>query len=183
MLYDALAIIKDELNNHLNLEFGLQEDQVVLGELLDNSGAVPKKNENKLVLSLLQIEEENSLSGQFPASRSADGDIISAKPQALNLEVLVSSLFTDYSEALRMLSTTLSFFQGRPFFNAVEISNFPQELERLSVEMVRLSYADRYHLWKALGSRQRPFLLFRFRLLTYEEHMVLREISAINQNA
>ena len=60
MIDSALFSIVNELNSSLNLKFNLNENRVVASNLLNLDGSLSIKDENRIVVSLVNIEEEKT---------------------------------------------------------------------------------------------------------------------------
>ena len=60
MIDSALFSIVNELNSSLNLKFNLNENRVVASNLLNLDGSLSIKDENRIVVSLVNIEEEKN---------------------------------------------------------------------------------------------------------------------------
>jgi hypothetical protein len=60
MIDEALSYLKDILDQQLRNQFDIAGNMVVLNNLVDSSGGLPLKNQNKLVLTLINLEHETS---------------------------------------------------------------------------------------------------------------------------
>ena len=77
MIDEALGYLKDILDQQLRNQFDIAGNMVVLNNLVDSSGGLPLKNQNKLVLTLINLEHETSK--PFYGTRTApDTKIISS---------------------------------------------------------------------------------------------------------
>jgi len=131
---------------------------------------------NKVILSLVNLEEEKTLRNQLPYEEVLRGGERSieyqAPPAFLNAYLLVSASHGNYRNALRLLGDVVLFFQRRPVFVARNSPGFvlPEGLAdaRLIVELYSLSFEQINHLWGSLGGKQLPFVLYKCRLLRLE---------------
>ena len=154
MIDKTLSFILDELNVFLGARFEDSEPHAVLSSLVNQDGSLPPATENRLVLSLVNIERETS------ADRALH----------LNLYLQVSSNFAaNYLESLHFLSAALEFFLERPVFGAAAL---PSGIENLSVEMVNLTIQDLKNLWSISGSKYLPSALYKLRMSTTPRGLV-----------
>ena len=67
MIDSAIFSIVDELNDSLNIKFRLNENRVVASNLMNLDGSLSLKDENRIVVSLVNLEEEkrNGLQNQL----------------------------------------------------------------------------------------------------------------------
>ncbi|MGH9696455.1 MAG: DUF4255 domain-containing protein [Bryobacteraceae bacterium] len=160
MIDQALSFILDELNVFLGARFASSGPHAVLSALVDQDGSVPLGIENKLVLSLVNLERDTSSSPQLSPSR---GGVPRAAPALnLNLYLQVSSNFgANYVQSLQFLSAALEFFVARPLFGA---PGLPAGIESLSAEMVNPTIEDLKNLWSVAGSKYLPSALYKLRM-------------------
>jgi hypothetical protein len=144
MIDKVLSLILDELNLFLTARFAGSELRAVLSDLVQQDGTPPPQIENKLVLSLVNIERETGLN--------------------LNLYLRVAANFAsaDYIESLQFLSAALEFFQDRPVFTA-------PGMERLNVQMLNLTIQDLHSLWSISGSKYLPSAFYKLRMATTQQ--------------
>ena len=152
MIDKALSFIADELNIFLGARFADGGPHAVLSSLVNQDGSVPPAIENKLVLSLVNIERDTTA-------------VAPNRALHLNLYLLVSANFAaaNYLESLQFLSAALEFFLERPVFAA---SALPSGIESLSVEMVNLTIQDLANLWSISGSKYLPSASYKLRMVT-----------------
>ncbi len=142
--------------------------------------------DDRLYLSLVNIQEEMTLKNRPAVIKNSLSDASEYRnpPLPLNLYLLVSAYYVSYSNALRMLSHTIAFFQAnnRLSFidNPVEDEDFTDNSEDytfnetdrrkidLSIELMSLTFEQINHLWGALGGKQVPFALYKIRLVEVE---------------
>lgn len=187
MIEKTLTFLRDEVNKYMRLQAGLPagEDKVVLSNIVDvdqnDSIGLP---ENKVVLSLIFLEEERLSKSQDHYLRTPDGKISSANPPLkFNLYVLFAAHFnnTNYSEALKMLSLTVRFFQGRNVFDAKSYPLLSEDLDRLIVDLYTQPMDQQSQLWQALGGKFLPSVMYKIRLVTFAESIAHREIPRITE--
>lgn len=168
MIDKALQFIQSELNARLRTGAG-QEDAVVLASLSNPDNSVPLSIENKIVLSLVNIEKEAGMGSPPFVARSGAAYAMGNPSLFLNLYVLLSASFrNNYPNALAQLANAISFFQSRQHFDAQNSVDFPQQFERLSMELVSLSMDELSTLWAVLGANYLPSVVYKLRMLTIQ---------------
>ena len=176
ILYEALEFVRKELDAYLKQEQS-GDDQAVLASVVAPDGSVPTPD-GKVVLSLISIEREAAASGATFYTRAENGDVSKRAPTLnLNLHVLVAGNHQDHREALKLLSNAIGFFQARPVFSAEDVPPvasgsamaFPRGLQRLTFEVFNLALQDMSHLWGALGAKYQPSIIYKVRMITFQE--------------
>jgi Pvc16 N-terminal domain len=71
----------------------------------------------------------------------------------------------NYAEGLKFLSSTVAFFESMPAFTHDNAPDLDRRLERLTLAIENLSFADLSHVWGAIGSSYLPSVLYRMRLI------------------
>jgi hypothetical protein len=181
MIDKAMNFIVGEINSLLSARFRSNEDPAVISSLANPDGVLPALIENKIVLTLINVEREAAANGSGWAMRSGtEGIGRISPPLALNLLVLVTASFSsNYSEALKFLGNVMGLFQGKPSFNAQNSSGFPREIEKLSVELVNLSIAEINNVWSVLGAKYMPSVAYKVRMLVIQENWIDERVPAV----
>lgn len=201
MIHTALDFLTQELNTFLELKNGMPgEEKVVLTNVAKENGdwAIPK---DKLGLSLINIEEERIQKDQRTSFIDENGMAQHYNPDVrLNLYILVTANSVsgeatdpglDYIEGLKQLSYVISFFQSKYVFtndNSPLMASIDPNLKKLIVELYSYSFEQLYNFWTVVGAKYLPSVLYRVRLLTFQERAVLdqndtvgtMDISAMN---
>ncbi|SRR6266481_5448728 len=182
MIDKAMNFIVSELNNVLSARFQPNENLAILSNLSNPDGTLPPRIENKIVLSLLNVEREAAANGgNWPTRSGPDNFGRVSPPLALNLLLLVTASFSsNYGEALKFLGNVMGFFQGKPSFNSQNSSTFPGEMEKLSVELVNLSIHEINNVWSILGAKYMPSVVYKMRMLVVQENWIGERIPAIS---
>jgi hypothetical protein len=175
MLLEALQIVETSLRTYLAQRLGVNAGvvEVSLGNvaMADQPGA---GLEDKLIISLVNIEEESALkNARFVRSSAlSGGTTYHNAPVSLNLYLLFSANFTNrYDNALRVLSLVIEFFQGQRTFISPASSD-PDRLSgraELSFNLYTMTFEQLNHLWGALGGKQLPSALYRVYLVQLED--------------
>jgi len=184
MLEGSLAFIRSELLSYLNNDIQDGEVEVVLGNIAlfetENANAINER----IVITLVNIEEESTLKNSRNVHYGLDGGVrYTAQPIFLNLYLLFSCNYNSYSTALQRLSNIIRFFQQRRKFDIKSASgeqneNTFQEQEKefkLIFELYTLTFEQINHLWGALGGRQLPSVMFKARLVKIEDSSIFKQ--------
>lgn len=133
--------------------------------------------DNHVVLSLINVEEEATLkNGRTSAAGSGNGVSYFNPPLHINLFILWTANYRNYSTALTRLSQVMTFFQGKnkftpgnsPGAGISSLSDFSLTLEFLSLSLEEIN-----HLWGSLGGKQLPFAAYRGRLISLNDQRLL----------
>jgi hypothetical protein len=169
MMNEALQFTCDVLNQYLKSRFGLDEVIVVLNSLMGNNGAVPLINQNKLVISLINIEKETAKPYYVRNQKMINGDFSEInQAERYSLNILVSSNFDDYSETLKFLNAVILFFQVNNVLDAASFSAIPTAVSKLDFEIEKLTYHQMQSLWTAMGAKYQPSVIYKMRLVTIQ---------------
>lgn len=177
MIDAALSLLAGQLNQHLRGSFDLTEDLVVLSNLHEQNGALVPLVANKVVLFLTGIERETA------AHRGVEGGGVSGQaampgpqPVFLNLMLMCAANFSglNYPEALKCLSSTIRFFQGRPVFDHANAPEMDADLDRLVLSIENLSSSEMHSLWGIHSGRYLPSVLYRVRMVSMDARHVQR---------
>lgn len=174
MIDKTFTFLLDELNGFLNLRYPSQEPHAVLSALVNQDGTVPPLVENKLVLSLVNVERESTAPMAGMQGRREGGGYARVSPNlSINLYLLIAAHFSNnYGESLKFLSAALAFFQSKAVFTPQSAPTLPKELEKLSIEMVSLDFQQLNNLWSIQGNKYLPSILYKARMLTVQEGRV-----------
>jgi len=184
MIDKTMSFLIGELNSLLANRFQSNEDLAVLSSLANPDGTLPPAIENKLVLSLINVEREPSATGSRPMRSVGEGLARVSPPLGLNLLVLATASFSsNYAEALKVLSHVMGFFQAKPSFNAQNSAAFPASMEKLSVELVNLSIHEINNVWSILGAKYMPSIAYKVRMIVVQENWIAERVSPVSAPA
>ncbi|MBV1873617.1 MAG: DUF4255 domain-containing protein [Gammaproteobacteria bacterium] len=177
MIKTALVFIRQHLDQYLKNKFMLDESVVVLNHLLDADGGLPKKNKNKMVVTLINLDRETSKQYAGNQQRMQNGRMVKINPAInFNVDLLFTASFDDYGEALKFLNATICFFQSNPSLNAKSTPDIPVNIKKLNIEIENSSYAEIHNLWSAMGAKYQPSIICKIRHVSIQSD----EIAAIN---
>jgi hypothetical protein len=202
MIKIALILLREELRSYLSSK-GDTTDVI-----LENIALLETKDANNLdhriIISLVNIEEESTLKNSNNFSRSPDNKgSYSNTPVFLNLYLLFTANYNggdspknDYLLALSNLSYVISFFQSKSSFTignsrVPQILNFYDDRDKtnlqdilnmkVTLELYTLTFEQINHLWGSLGGRQVPFAMYKARLVMLRETNILRTAPLIEE--
>jgi len=182
MIFSALQCVVNQLNAFLKQGSVLNEEKAILGTILNEEGSVPEGNRNRVLLMMVNLEYESAMQSarayvKGPASTPNSAANSGGQPHALrhinspwnfNIDVLIAALFNNYNEALKHLSASVFFFQANNDFTQKNAPCLAPNIERLTFEIVKLSYTEAHNLWAALGTKYVPSFLLKMRMLSFQ---------------
>jgi hypothetical protein len=180
MIHAAVSHISSQLNQFLKRSFDLNEDVVVLSNILEQDGTLAPNINNKLVVFLVNVEKETASSrpgnlGGFERSAST------YPPVYLNLYVMVAGSFgcSNYAEALKFLSNTVSFFQRQPVFDHQVTPELDKRIDKLALDIENLNIQDLSSLWGILSGKYQPSILYKVRMVAFDAGDIRSQLSPI----
>ena len=94
MIDAAINHIATSVNQQLMRSFGLNEDVVVVSNVLEQDGTVATNVNNKIVLSLVNIEKDSAaMAQQSSSASSALRAVVTNPPIHFNLYLMFASYF------------------------------------------------------------------------------------------
>jgi hypothetical protein len=174
MIYSVLNTIGEKLNFYLKNRFSLGEDKVILSNLVNQDGSLAITESDKVVVTLVNIQEETISSRLTSMDRQ--------RPVNLNLYVMCSAYFIDknYPEALKFLSAVISFFQANCVFNHSNTPDLDDNIDKLTFEIVNQELQNQSYLWGTLGGKYLPSVLYKVRMVTIQEGNIQADFSKIS---
>jgi len=172
LIEHALNVTTREINQFLKLRFDLNEEKAILGSLINQDGTVSIQDENKLILSLIDIQQETIVKNGHWYRDVENRKTFKYPDLHLNLYLLVSAYFNplNYLESLRFLSSVISFLHAKPVFNN---SNTPgllnTDIDKLTFEIYHQDSNSKNNLWSTLGAKYMPSILYKVKMLTVED--------------
>jgi hypothetical protein len=184
MINKALQFINNVLDQFLRNRFSLDESKVLLNNLIEGNGSLPQINQNKIVISLINIEKETAKPFYVRNLKLENGNYSDINPsERYNLDLLISSNFDDYSETLKFLTAVITFFQVNTSFDASSFSNLPAGLTKLEFDIEKISYHQMQSLWTAMGAKYQPSVVYKMRLMTIQANETEGFIPAISNTS
>jgi hypothetical protein len=151
--------------------FDLNEDIVVISNLLEQDGSIDPYVHNKLVVFLVNIERDTAPLRQSNSSTGGERIVISNPPVYLNLYLMFAGCFggKNYPQALKFISTTISFFQKTPVFDHHIMPDLDDRIEKLVLNIENLNTQDLSNLWGILSGRYLPSILYKVRMVAFDK--------------
>lgn len=175
MIASTLKYVASEINQYYdNPAAPAVEEFVVLGNIsrLDiSSGAGNADMQKKVVVSLINIEEEKTLKNN-PFYVKQGESVMKRNPTLfLNLYVLFSCADDDYENALIKIGRVFGFFQQQYVFTPNSNPQFPEGVEKLVFDLFSPNFEQLNHLWGILGGKYIPSVLYKMRLVAVQESL------------
>jgi hypothetical protein len=183
MIDEAIGAIARQLNQSLRRVFQLDEDVVVLSNILEQDGSVASHASNKLAVFLVNIEKEALAFRQSPAGAGAGRNVVTRAPICLNLSLMFAANFAaaHYVEALKFISSTITFFQGRPVLDHENTPDLDERIEKLVLEIENLDTTSVSNLWGVLSGRYVPSILYKVRMIPIDAGEVTGLVTPISR--
>lgn len=182
MINMAVQLLAGQLNQYLRRTYDLNENVVVVSNLVGLDGSVAPNVDNKLVVFLTNIEKDSMPFRQTAPGQGDSRRIVTSRPPLyLNLQVMMAANFNgnNYPEALKFISSTISFFQRQPIFNHQTSPEMDERIEKLILEIENLTTQDMSNLWGSLGGKYIPSILYKVRMVTFDAAGVVDQIPTV----
>ncbi|MCM0668894.1 Pvc16 family protein [Flavobacterium tyrosinilyticum] len=180
MIHQSLQFTNKLLGQFLKNRFALTEDKTVVNYLIEPSGTLPKVNQNKVVLSLINIEKETNQPFYIRNQKLESGNYSNFNPtERYNIDLLISSNFDDYTESLKFLDAIIAFFQINNYIDASSSSSIPDGLSRLEFEYEKISYHQMHSLWTAMAAKYQPSIIYKMKLIKVQSHEIMEIIPSV----
>lgn len=167
MISKAIQFITNHLNEYFKGQSAIAEDTVIASSLMNLDGSISDTIENKIVLSVINIEEEKSMRNSIDPAKSFHGT-----PLHLNLYLLLTANYIseNYAEGLKNLSEIMSVFERTPLFDRQNFPGMPVEFSRMTLEIKNLSLEDMGAIWSAIGAKHQPSVLYKVRIAMLQKN-------------
>lgn len=185
MIAPTLNFLADELNAYLEQKMpGSTSKRVKVGNVArayDSTIANANSVDDKVALTVVNIEEEKSVRKQETSIRTATTTLYRNPPIQLNLYLLVAVVKEDYPEALLLLGHVVQFFQFQNLFTPLTHPGLDPRIEKIAVELYTMNFEQVNHLWSTLGGKYIPSALYKVRQITIDEQAVTGESGLIRE--
>ena len=179
MINLALEALRKSIHDYLirlsELNINNSDEPVHLTSIVRDDGtiAIP---DNSLGVSLVSIEEERVNKSQQTIKKAPNGKILHLNPEImLNLYILVTANFGDYSTGLSFLSGAIRFFQSKDVFTPQNTPSLDPAIEKMVVDLFTTDFEQQNHLWAALGAKYLPSVMYKIRVITIQEGQASEE--------
>lgn len=182
MLNSSLIAVKNKLTEHLQNRFRLQHSTVVLNPLVEQDGSVPQKNRNKMVISLVHLEQEMTQQYSGAQNRRHEQTLLKVNPPLrFNLYLLFSAAFEDYEESLKFLNATIAFFQANSVLTDLGEKSSMSGVDTLKFEIEKLSHQQIHSLYSAMGAKYQPSILYKVRYINIQSDQIKSEVPLVSE--
>lgn len=184
MIDAAINHIATSINQQLMRTFGLNEDVVVVSNILEQDGSVAAHVNNKIVVSLVNIEKENvPLNNPGHAQTTAMRRTVSNPPIHVNLYLMIASYFSggNYQEGLKFISNTIHYLQGQSVFDQQNSPELDRNINKLVMDIHNLDITDLSNLWGVLSGKYLPSVLYKVRMVTVDAGAVKDQTPVISK--
>ena len=164
MIYEALSCLAGEINEHFKNVLKLNEDKVILSAIVNQDGSIAIQDENKVVITLLNITKELSAKNAPPVH----GGQHEATPVHINLSVMLLAYFAaaNYSESLRFISFVINFLESKPVFTVSNTPSLNPGIEKMILDMETADAERLSNIWATIGAKYMPSVLYKIRMVT-----------------
>ena len=169
MINEALNFISGELNNHFKNIFDINEDKAIVSNLVNSDGSVPIQINDKLVISLVNIEQETIIANQPFSKNTGQAFVVKNPAVNINLYLLFAAYFNNYDESLKFISATISFFQSNIVFLRSNYPTMGGNINKLVFELFKTDYQSINYLWGSIGAKYVPSMSYKMRMLTFDD--------------
>lgn len=181
MIKEAFAHVVSELNGYFNVRSQIP-DRAVAGSLFNLQGKVNQQVNDKVVMSLVNVEEDRTYRSVETFEKRPDGTSEQVKPPIkVNLYVLFVANLSDYEEAVKAVDQVMSFFQHRPAFDYASIAELADREGRMVFELHSLSFEQVNHLWGALGAKYMPSVLYKVGVVDIRDRQLEAEVPPVQE--
>jgi hypothetical protein len=183
VIHQAIQFVVTELNTYLNLRSpSLTADRAVLDSLFDTSGNLNADAKEKVVLSVVNVQEDPVYHSVEVYEKRPDGGAEMVRPEVrVNLFLLFIANFSEYDESLKALEHVISFFQTRHVFNYSSIPALSQQAGRMVFELYSMTFEQKNHLWGALGGKYQPSVMYKVGLVAIRDRQLEAEVRPVEQ--
>lgn len=182
MIDKALEFTCDVLGQFLRNRLSPDENKLVLNTIIDPDGTVPKENQNKLVLTLINIDNETNRPFYVRNEKTPDNQFSNISlSERFNLYILISANFDDYREGLKFLNAAILYLQAHTRLDMQEFPQMPSGLTRVELDIEKITYHQMHSLWTSMGAKYQPSVIYKMRLVTLQSGNVSGFTPAINQ--
>jgi len=175
MIFETLEIVKDQVSIFMDSKFS-ETNMVVLENISNLDDPDNNPMTNKIVMSLINIEEEIALKNH-PNVKFKNGTYVyKNKPVNLNLYVLFSVNRNTYTNSLTALSAIIEFFQNKKVFNqsnTVLSTSVPSAVNdmkeyRFVTELYTPTFEQLNYIWGILGGKSVPNVMYKVSIVRLE---------------
>lgn len=190
MLYEALEIVREQLSNYLQ-DIRLGSNKVLLDSIahfVDNPNRDNETLDDKVILSLLSLQEETSLKNQRNVKFQNGNPVYANNPVSVHAYILFTCNRSDYAFSLRSLAALIAFFQGKNKFNHkntifsrnTQVMRDVKEFN-FTLDLYTPTFEELNFIWSMHGGKAYPAALYKLNLLSLERTHLIKEGAPLSQ--
>lgn len=178
MIESTLKLIEQKLNEFYTFIDDVEPNMAILSTIIGQDGAPLSDSKDKVVMSVVNIQNETTISvyQRNINPRKGDSTSIVSPPLYINLYLLFIANFegnrVKYLEALKFISYTIRFFQQNTYFNNENLPGMDDRIKKLTFEMENMDYQILSHLFGMIGAKYLPSVQYKVRLFPYQDYVV-----------
>ncbi len=184
MIDSVLKVLKEDVGTFLNLKMNTSgsEDKISLAPVVNEKGDAAEI-ENSVAMSLVKIEEERENMAYVKTSQVVENNKVCYHnpPVKINLYILFTAFFNDYTESLKFISYIISFFQTKRVFTSSNTPGLAPEAGKITLEIYNQPLQDDNYLWGMLGTSYRPSVLYKLKMLTIQERQITAQGALVEE--
>lgn len=179
----ALGHVLVELNNYFGLQSGHEAESVVVaGSLFDLDGNVNTETKNKVVLSMVNIEQDSVYKEVEAFKQTEGGRGQRIRPKiSVNLYLLFVANLTIYTEAMKSIANVISFFQINPSFDYADFVGTEGPKGRMSFDLFSMTFEQQNNLWSVLGAKYMPSVVYKVGMLEIQDQQIESEVPPVQE--
>ncbi len=159
-------------------------ERAIAASLFDLDGKVNTKAKDKVVAQMVNVQEDRVYHSVEVFRRRDDDTSELVRPVIkVNIFVLFVAHISDYTEATKMLSWVIAFFQHRNTFDYKAIPGLTDREGHFTFELHSLTFEQQNHLWGALGAKYMPSAVFKLGIVDISDPQVRAEIPPVRDIA
>jgi hypothetical protein len=186
MINAAMSHLAAQLNQSLRQTYALPEDIVLMSSLMDEQGRPAPHTNNKLLVFLTNLEKDTvPYRQQSPGEAGPARQVVSSAPLYFNLYVMIAANFSgaNYSEALKLISGAITFFQRSPVFDHQNSPGLDTRIEKLMLDIENLKIHELSNIWTLLGGKYLPSVLYKVRMVAFDAHDIIARVPTVRSPA
>ncbi len=162
MIYEVLQTLTDNLNVYFRTKLKIQEDKAELSAIINQDGTIALQSENKVLVTLFNIERE---------SFSASPGNVGRQKLSLNIFVIFSCHFSNsnYSEAIRFLDLIITYFEEN---YTLEVQNIYDGNNKIKIEIETFNLEKVQNIWSTIGAKYLPSVIYKLRMIVVDSNNV-----------
>jgi hypothetical protein len=183
MIDVAINHVSSEINQHLKRVYDLNEDVVVVSNILEQDGTVAAHVNNKIIVSLVNIEKDTAPVQLHNVSSTSVRTLTRNQPIHFNLYLMFASYFSgsNYQEGLKFISNVVNYFQGKNVFDRQNSPDLDRRIEKLILDIENLDLNDLSNLWGILSGKYLPSVLYKVRMVTIDADVVIDQLPRVSK--